>query len=171
LRAFKEIAIEKPEVAKNIELHFVGFFRKENTRLVKKLSLQEFVFDHGYVDHNEAIARIKSSDILWMMVGRRKNIDAILPGKLYEYVGTKKPIFACVPDGAAKIAISEYPASFICEPDNIKQIKETIYTMYYLYRKNELPAVDDEFLIKYRRDFLTELLTKQFNNLLKADVI
>jgi len=106
-----------------------------------------------------------------MMVGRRKNIDAILPGKLYEYIGARKPILACVPEGAAKMAISEYPASFICEPDKIQQIKETILHIYKLYIKNELPSVNEDILIKYRRDYLTEQLTKQFNQLVKAVIV
>ena len=171
LKAFKELTIERPDVAKNIELHFVGFLRKENQKLVKKLKLQEFVFDHGYVEHQEAVTRLISADVVWMMVGRRKNIDAILPGKLYEYIGARKPILACVPEGAAKMAVSEYPASFICEPDNIQQIKETILQLYKLYIKNELPSVNEDILIKYRRDYLTEQLTKQFNQLVKAVIV
>jgi glycosyltransferase involved in cell wall biosynthesis len=149
-------------------LHFVGFLRKENVNLIKNLNLQEFVFDHGYLNHDESIAKIKSADILWMMVGKRKNIDSILPGKLYEYMGTAKPILACVPEGAAKLALSEYPASFICEPDNINQIKETIIKIFDLYKRNEFPGIDEEIIAKYRRDFLTEQLAKQMNNILKV---
>lgn len=168
LKAFKELTLERPDIAKNIELHFVGFLRKENTNLIKKLKLQEFVFDHGYVNHDEAVSKIKSADVLWIMVGRRKNIDAILPGKLYEYIGTGKPILGCVPEGAAKLALSEYPASFICEPDNVRQIKETLIKIFELYKRNELPKVDEEFLVKYRRDNLTEKLAEQMNNILKV---
>lgn len=171
LQAFKAITIERPDIAKNIELHFVGFLREENKKLIKKLNLQEFVFDDGYLNHNEAVSKIKSADVLWFMIGRRKNIDAILPGKVYEYIGSKKPILACVPEGAAKIALSEYPASFICEPDNVNQIKETIIKIFELYKRNELPQVEDGLLEKYRRDNLTDQLTKQFNKLLGAKVI
>jgi len=46
LKAFKEISVEHPEIAKDIELHFVGFLRNENIRLIKKLNLQEFVVNH-----------------------------------------------------------------------------------------------------------------------------
>lgn len=167
LKAFKELTIERPDIAKNIELHFVGFLRKENINIIKKLKLQEFVFNHGYLNHDESIAKIKSADILWMMVGKRKNIDSILPGKLYEYMGSTKPILGCIPEGAAKLALSEYPASFICEPDNINQIKETIIKIFDLYNRNELPKVDKDFLVKFRRDFLTEQLAKQMNNILR----
>jgi glycosyltransferase involved in cell wall biosynthesis len=170
LKAFKKITVEHPEIAKNIELHFLGFLRKENKRLVKKLKIEEFVFDHGFVDHKDVVARLLSSDVLWMTVGKRKNIDAILPGKFYEYIGAKKPVIACVPDGAAKLVVQEYPASYITDPENIDEIKETILKVYNHYQTNSFVSIDDEQLTNFRRDFLTEKLTKEFQFLIKADV-
>jgi hypothetical protein len=170
LRAFKQISIEQPEIAKNIELHFVGFLRKENQRLVRKLNLQEFVYDHGYVDHQHAVSKIISSDVLWMMVGNRKNIEAILPGKVYEYIGAKKPIIACIPNGAAKTAVQEYPASYICKPDDINDIKNTILKVYEHYHSSKFSYPEDEYFVKFRRDFLTEKLSKEFQFLIKADI-
>ncbi|HRP93671.1 MAG TPA: glycosyl transferase family 1, partial [Ignavibacteriaceae bacterium] len=128
------------------------------------------VKDHGYVNHDESIAKLKSADVLWFMVGRRRNIDAILPGKVYEYIGAKKPILACVPDGAAKMAVEETGAGFICSPDNIDEIKNTILKVYQHYNSNTLPVPSDEILEKFRRDNLTELLTKQFQSKLRAEV-
>ena len=168
LKAFKQISVERPDIAAEIELHFVGYLGKENKKLIRKLNLREFVKDYGYVDHDDSISKIKSADVLWLMVNRLKNIDAILPGKVYEYVGAQKPIIACVPEGAAKMAIEEYGAGFICEPDNIADIKKTILTVYELYKKNELPKPDETVLQKYRRDYLTEMLSKQFQQKLKA---
>ncbi|MEO8231448.1 MAG: glycosyltransferase family 4 protein [Ignavibacteriota bacterium] len=170
LKAFKQLTIERPDIASIIELHFVGFLRKENQKLIRKLNLQSFVKDHGYVNHNEAIAKLKSADVLWFMVGRRRNIDAILPGKVYEYIGAKKPILACVPDGAAKIAVEESGAGYVCSPDNIDEIKNTILKVYQDYSNNSLPVPSDEILEKFRRDNLTELLTKQFQLKLRAEV-
>ena len=171
LKAFKELSVERPDVAQDIELHFVGFLRKENKKLIKKLKLEEFVKDHGYMNHNDAVIKIKSSDILWIMVGKKRNIDAILPGKLYEYMGSLKPIIACVPEGAAKIAANEYGASFITEPDDVVQIKNTILEVYELYIKNQLPFPDKDYVAKFRRDFLTEQLTKQMQLMVKDDLL
>ena len=167
LKAFKELSVERPDIAAEIELHFVGYLGKENRKLVRKLNLQEFVKDFGYVNHDDSIAKIKSADVLWFMVDRLKNIDAILPGKVYEYVGAQKPVIACVPDGAAKMAVEEYGAGFICEPDNISNIKQTLLTVYELYKKNQLPKPEETILEKYRRDYLTEILSKQFQQKLR----
>lgn len=168
LKAFKVITQERPDIAQNIELHFVGYLRKENANLIKKLKLEEFVIDHGYVDHTTSVRKILSADVLWLMIDYRKNIDAILPGKIYEYVGARKPILACVPDGAAKMALQEYGASFICSPDNISEIKEMIYKIYELYKSNNLPTPADEMVEKFRRDVLTEVLIKVFQSKLKV---
>jgi len=168
LRAFKQLSLERTDIASNIELHFVGFLRKENQKLIRKLNLQSFIKDHGYVNHVESIAKLKSADVLWFMVGKRKNIDAILPGKIYEYLGSRKPVIACVPEGAAKMAASEYKASFITEPDNIEQIKNTIVEVYNLYNEGKLPAPDEKYVESFRRDLLTEQLALQLNKVLKV---
>ena len=162
LKAFKELTIERPDVAENIELHFVGHLRKENKRLIKKLGLIPYVKDHGLLDHKATITKIISSDVLWLMIGNGKNADTISTGKLFEYIGTYKPIIACVPDGAAKSAAQEYGASFITKPDDIKHIKETFIDIYKLYKEKILPKPKEEFVEKHRRDYLTEQLTKQF---------
>uniref|UniRef100_UPI00404B4B68 glycosyltransferase n=1 Tax=Ignavibacterium sp. TaxID=2651167 RepID=UPI00404B4B68 len=167
LKAFKQITNERPDIAQNIEIHFIGYLRKENHKIIKKLKLEEFIVDYGYVDHLTSVGKILSADVLWLMIDYRKNIDAILPGKVYEYIGSKKPIFACVPDGAAKMALQEYGASFICSPDNILEIKEMIYKIYELYRNNKLPVPSDEIVEKYRRDLLTETLIKVFQSKVK----
>lgn len=167
LKAFKLITKERPDIAQNIEIHFVGYLRSENYNLIKKLKLEEFIVDYGYVDHLTSVGKILSADVLWLMVDYRKNIDAILPGKVYEYIGCKKPILACVPDGAAKMALQEYGASFICNPDDVGEIKEMIYKIYELYQNNNLPIPSDEVVEKYRRDFLTESLIRVFQSKLK----
>ncbi len=171
LEAFKKITVERPDIASKIELHFVGHLRKENQRLMKKLKLEEFVKDFGYMNHDEAVRKVLSSDVLWFMIGRKKSIDAILPGKMYEYFGSGKPVIACVPEGAAKSAAIEYGASFITEPEDVNAIKETIFKIYQLYINKQLPSPDTNFIDKHRRDLLTETLIKQFQLLIKNVVV
>jgi glycosyltransferase involved in cell wall biosynthesis len=170
LRAFKKLLMERPDIAQNIELHFVGLIRNENRKLVKKLDLQEFVKEYGYIDHNKSIVKIMSSDLLWLMIGKGKNTDTVSSSKLYEYFGTRKPIIACVPEGSARVAAEEYKAAFITDPEDIEEIKNTFIKVYELYKNNQLPVPDEEFILRHRRDFLTEQLSKQFLFLVKEEV-
>jgi glycosyltransferase involved in cell wall biosynthesis len=168
LKAFKEISIERPDVASHIELHFVGLLRKENQRLIKKLGIQSFVKEFGYIDHIDALSKIKSSDLLWLMVGRGKNVDTISTGKFFEYIGTQKPIIVCAPEGALRSAAQEYEACFISEPDNIHQIKNCIYKAYELYLAGKLPKPNTDFIEKHKRDYQTDTLSKEFQFLVKV---
>ncbi len=171
LKAFKKLIIERPDIAYKIQLNFVGYLGKENKALVTKLNIEEFVKELGYMNHKDVIKKIISSDILWLMIGKKRNIDAILPGKLLEYMGTQKPVIGCVPDGVAKMTLEEYGASFITKPDDIDEIKNTFIKVFDLYKKNELPKPDENTLQKYRRDVLTEQLTKQLQSIVKKDVL
>ena len=170
LKAFKKLSLERPDIAANIELHFSGFLRKENKRLISKLDLQDFTKEYGYLEHKASLLKIISSDVLWVMVGNRKNADTISTGKSFEYFGTRKPIIACVPEGALKSAMEEYGAAFITSPDDIDAIKNAIKEVYELYLNDKLPVPNEEFVQKHRRDVLTEQLTKQFQFLIKAEI-
>lgn len=168
LHAFKKLLIENPSVAENIRLSFVGLVGKENQRLIKELKLESFISEYGYVNHKETIQKLMMSDILWIMVGKGKSAETISSGKLYEYFGTRKPIFACLPDGALKTAAFEYKASFITEPDNVEQIKDTLIKVFKLYKEGKLPIPDENYVESFRRDLLTEQLALQFNKVLKV---
>ncbi|MFA3781986.1 glycosyltransferase [Melioribacteraceae bacterium 4301-Me] len=169
LRAFKKLSIENPEIAADIQLEFIGYLRNENKKLISDLGLTEYIFDYGYLEHVEAVKKIKSTDILWMMIGNMKNADTISTGKLFEYFGARKPILACVPDGAAKSALKEYGAAFITAPDDVDDIKNKILDIYSLYKSNKLPLPNEDFIEKHNRKKLTEELTKQFQFYLKEE--
>lgn len=169
LKAFKLLTRERPDIASNIELHFIGLLGKDHWKLIKKLKLEEFIKYHGYLEHNEVIKKIISCDVLWFTIGRKKNIEAILPGKVYEYVGSQKPVIALVPDGAAKTSMEEYKASFITDPDDIVAIKNTLIHVHKLYKSGELPKPEEDYVKQHERKSLTEVLTKQFQFFLKAE--
>lgn len=169
LKAFKQLSIERPDIAANIELEFIGHLRKENRKLIKELGVYEFVRDYGYLEHKEAVRKLIASDVLWMMIGEIHNADTISTGKLYEYFGTRKPILGCVVEGVAKKALQEYGASFITKPDDIQEIKKTIIHIHDLYQKKKIPIPNEEFILKHDRILLTEQLTKAFQFYLKEE--
>ncbi len=171
LKAFSMLKNERPDIAANIRLNFVGHLGKDIKKIIKKLKLEEFIKYYGYLNHNEAVVKVVSSDVLWMMLGNWKHSDTILPGKLFEYIGSRKPFIACVPEGAAKQTAISYGAAFITGPENVKEIKNILVQVYELYKKNELPKPNEDFVKLHQRDYLTEILSKQMQFLIKEDVV
>ncbi len=162
LKAFKQLSVERPDIAATYELEFIGLLRDENKKLIKELGLNEFVHEYGYLEHSFAVKRLKSSDVLWMMIGNTNNADTISTSKLFEYFGSRKPVLGCVPDGAAKNSLKEYNASFITSPDNLDEIKNVLIEIHSAFVNKKLPIPNEEFIKRHDRIALTEQLITQF---------
>ncbi|MBK8946832.1 MAG: glycosyltransferase [Ignavibacteriae bacterium] len=169
LQAFKKLTIDQPDIAANIEIHFIGQFKRENQKLVEKLKLEKFVKEIGYLTHLETLSRIISSDILWIMLPKGNRMYNVTPGKIFEYFATKKPIIANLPEGISKSLILEYGASFVTEPQNIEEIKNVLIKSHDLFVEKILPKPDEEFIDKFDRVKLTEQLVKIFQFYLKTE--
>ncbi|MEK7670603.1 MAG: glycosyltransferase, partial [Bacteroidota bacterium] len=103
LHALHTLFQEQPLLRGRIEALFIGKFRKENTKLVEKLGLNDTVKVVDYLPHRQCVNNLVASDVLWMIVGD----EVGSPGKTYEYIGARKPILGCVPDGFLKQTILE----------------------------------------------------------------
>lgn len=169
-QAFSELLKEKPRIAKNIEFVFVGHFRKENVKLVNKYNLSEYITEMGYLNHSDSVMQVMLSDILWVMLGKSPNIDSVSSGKLFEYFGSKKVVFATLPEGASRTAAEEYGASFITDYNDIEGIKNQLLEMHKLYKQNKLPKPNEQFVKQHERKYLTEQLIKQFQFIIKEDL-
>lgn len=168
LKAFKQIVKQHPEIAANIELHFIGFLRIENRKLIRRYNLQNYVVEHNYMEHIEALKKVLASDLLWYMVGNGRNADTISSSKMYEYFGTKKPILACLPDGALKTHLYDYEASYISDPYDVKMIRDNIIKAYNDFASGKQPKPKDEFVANFDRRTLTAQLATEFQFFLKV---
>ena len=168
LKAFKQLSVERPDISAKYQIEFIGLLRKENKKLIIELGLTDSIHEMGYLEHIEAVKRIRQSDVLWMMIGNSQNSDTISTSKLFEYFGSRKPILGSVPEGVAKTALQEYGASFITPPDDIEQIKQQLIEIHNLFVKDELPKPNEEFVNKHNRINLTEQLVTQFQFYLRT---
>jgi hypothetical protein len=85
-------------------------------------------------------------------------------GKLFEYIGSRKPIFGLVPNGVARSTITESKAGRVVNPDDVQGIKKAIIEYYALWEKNQLPEIDPEFAHYYDRIKLTGELARELSS-------
>ncbi len=161
LQALHTLFQEQPHLRDRIEALFIGKFRKENTKLVEKLGLKDTVIVVDYLPHRQCVNNLVASDVLWMIVG--DNVGS--PGKVYEYIGARKPILGCVPDGFMKQTILE-AGGVVTAPGDVAAIKHAIETFYRQYEEGTLQNPPEEVVEKYDRTKLTGKLVKLFESLL-----
>ena len=159
LQALSKVFQEKPSLRGRIEACFVGMFRDENMKVVRKLGLENDVKVVGYVDHSECVKYLLSSDVLLLVMGK-KGEWIFSPGKLHEYLGARKFILGCVPDGVAKTTILDSGGGMVVEPDNPGEIARAIVTLFERYERRDLQPPSREFVERFDRLKLAGELSK-----------
>lgn len=154
-QALRLLADTAPAVARAIDVRIIGSRRDEDAALVKELGLDAMVTMHGYLPHRETVQQLVDADMLWMVIGRGKGEDMMSTGKLYEYLGARKPVLACVPEGAARQVLEKGGAAFFADPDSPEEIAARLRTLFDLWKNDRLPLPSFEYVSQFERKTLT----------------
>ncbi|MDZ4711906.1 MAG: glycosyltransferase [bacterium] len=157
-----------PELNHEVEFCFTGIVSKDNLALIKSYDLDGSINLLGYVDHIECVKYLLASDVLFFMISRGENDDAAMPGKIGEYIGSRKNIIACIPEGVTKKMLEKYNAVKFVEEDS-EELMNAFYEYYKMYKNNTLPPANEEVVELYDRKNLTYELSKEFNLLVDIE--
>jgi len=166
---FEALAIvfkKRPELRNEIEACFLGILSRENLKLIKKNNLSDVIYNPGFVNHAEAIRYMRASDVLWFTIGKGEGDQMLSPVKISEYIGARKPILACVSDGAAKMMLRGYDAFKVCEPDEPASIADMIIEYYEQFKSRSIPTANEIIAEKFDIDKLTYQLVRYFEFLI-----
>ena len=168
LRALAQVIERRPEARSHLKAIFVGLLPKMASQLIERLGISDLVRYEGYVSHDEAVAFQRAADVLWMTIGKRPGAEGISTGKLFEYFGTRKPILALVPPGAASEALEPYDAACIVEPDDVAAIEQAIAGLYDRWRTGQLPTPNEAYVQQFDRKRLAGLLADSLSRSLEG---
>jgi glycosyltransferase involved in cell wall biosynthesis len=106
-----------------------------------------------YVPHKESVAYLMKSDVLLLIVDDAKESNAIVPGKVYEYLGVMKPVIALAPaQSAIATLIKETNAGEVIAENDVERCKQVVTTFYHRWKNSEeLYAPDTNAIKKYER--------------------
>jgi glycosyltransferase involved in cell wall biosynthesis len=96
----KELIEEHPDFKNNFELTFVGFVSDDVIERVADNNLSIYINKIDYVSHSEAIRYQKKSQLLLLIEIDSEDTRCIIPGKLFEYMVSNRPILALGPKGS-----------------------------------------------------------------------
>jgi glycosyltransferase involved in cell wall biosynthesis len=162
LKGLKAAVDKNPKLKSSLEVRLIGLVRDEHLDLIKSLDLDSMIVSTGYKQHLDAISELKAADVLWLTLNRERNSDTLTIGKLFEYIGSGKPIFGISPDGVMKNLILESKVGYVASPDNTAEIAGKILEIYDAWKADALPQPNAEFIARYDRRKLAGDLAKEF---------
>lgn len=156
----KELTLENKDFAKDLQLKLVGAVGEPVLESIKQAGLEEFLLVKGYVSHGEALQLQRSSQVLLLIEIDIDDTRGIIPGKLFEYMVSNRPILAVGPEKAdiQKIIRETNTGAYFLYPEK-EEMKTHILELYRKFKEGDLRS-HPIGLQKYSREALTGELAK-----------
>ena len=158
--AIEQLIKEDKVSANKIHLRFVGRFGTEVEEMFSNASFSNSIETVSYVPHKKSIEFLMKSDLLLLVVDESKESEEIVPGKVYEYIGVKKPVFAIAPqESAIANLIRETEAGQIAHQSEIEKIKSIFLNYYSSWENGSIDySPQNDLINKYERKNSTKYL-------------
>ncbi|EKT3956309.1 glycosyltransferase family 4 protein [Flavobacterium psychrophilum] len=158
--SLSELVAENKKFRTHFQLKLIGKVSQEILDTIDGFNLNSYVNNLGYVSHKEAIEHQKKSQILLLIEIDSEDTKSIIPGKLFEYMVSERPIIGIGPKGSdfAEI-ITETNTGVFFTYNEKEKLKKQILSYFELYLTQKL-TVSAVGLQQYSRKKLTEKLSK-----------
>jgi len=148
-----------------IELNFIGAISTDIKKYLNQLfSKYKNIYFRGYLNHKEAVEKIKRSTVLLLFLEKADNYHGHIPGKLFEYLATGNYILGMGPEGDARRIVEDTKTGNITpDPDQFYKVLEDNFSEW---KQKKSPHPDFQKIKNYSRKKLTEKLTEIINSLI-----
>jgi len=163
-----ERLIKDNKVDKNdVRFVLVGRFGDEIFEMIKNASFSDNIESIAYLPHAKSVEYLMLSDALLLIVDESKESEEIVPGKVYEYIGSGRPVFAIAPEKSA-IAdlIEETKTGLLAHQSNVAKIADNYLQFYSAWKKNAaIVNPKNELIAKYERKNAAKKLAELLDNI------
>nr|WP_314603142.1 glycosyltransferase [uncultured Capnocytophaga sp.] len=155
-----EMIQENTDLRKDLRICLAGKVSEEVFASIDKYGLSSFLEYKGYLSHNEALTLQRTSQLLLLLEINHPKTEGIIPGKLFEYMASQRPILAIgYQRWDVKDIISQTQTGMTLSVTDANAIKQAINHYYTLYKDNNLYS-QPVSIESYHRKALTQKLSK-----------
>ena len=110
---------EKPILKDDIQIIFVGKEEPFVNKLIEENKLKDVVISVPYLPHKDCLSYLLGADVLFL-----NTLQNYVPGKIFEYIRSKKPILAMVSgDSTVAEIVNSTQSGIVIEPSKTEKIK------------------------------------------------
>jgi len=134
----------------NIEVQLIGNVDASIREAISKRSLDEFVSIIPYLQYKEGLIRMRKSSLLLLVIEPWHAASGMIPGKLYEYLASHRPILGIgPPDGDAAHILKECNAGEMIDWKNDSNMIEFIHHSYRMWEEHSINKDQDNSTIQF----------------------
>ena len=111
-------------------LRFVGRFGADVHAMFERPEVRSMVDVQGYRPHAESIAECMGAHALLLVVDSYEGDDGIVPGKVFEYIGCRRPLLALAPKGAVADIVAGSQSGVVLSQDDVEGTARALEALY-----------------------------------------
>ena len=153
------------EFKNSLRINLIGKTDEQIVNAIKEAGLIGNLNDMGYQPHAVAIEEQRKASLLILPLRKEPEYKAVLPGKLFEYLASWRPVLGVgQPDGAMSMILNTTKTGVVFDWDDEKSIDRYISLCWEKHLAGEL-TVEDADLSRFTRRNLTRQMVELFEKL------
>jgi glycosyltransferase involved in cell wall biosynthesis len=158
-----------PMARGNVKVTFIGARESVNEELAGT-GLEGDVLFEDNMPHAGCVERERSSHLLLLIKHDDMKYNGLVPGKLYEYIGARRPILALAPPGEAADIVKSLRRGETARPGDPGEVAAAIERIYSAYSSGRLDeAYDLSPRPEYSRRAAAESLSRELELIADRD--
>lgn len=150
---------------KRLRIKLIGKNDEQILKALKDRGLQEALTDMGYQPHSVAVQQQRKASILILPLRKEPEYKAVLPGKLFEYMASERPVLGIgQPDGAMAMILGEAKTGTVLDWDDKKGISEYIEKCWKMHLEGRL-TTEGADISRFTRRSTTRQMAGLFDRL------
>ncbi len=134
-QALNELILKKIVDSNDIEIRFYGLKESWLEEEIKSFNLEKIAKSYGFVDRTTALKKQRESQLLLLLLWDHPEEKNVATGKLFDYLGGKRPILAIGGSkGFVKEILDETNAGIFAT--SIDEIKKFLVNSYLEWKRN-----------------------------------
>lgn len=164
-KVLSEMAMQNPLFAKLLQVKLVGKVDITVLKSIEENGLSGYLKRIEYMPHRDVMQEITKSQVLLLLINNTPNAKGILTGKIFEYLGSGRPILSIGPeDGDAARILKDSQAGHTADYDNEEAMKRILNDYFIKFSEQRLES-NTENRQKYSRKILTGTMAEILNKM------
>ncbi len=164
-KVLSEMVKANSEFAKALQIKLVGKVDIGVLKSIEEKGLTPYLSRIEYMPHQDAMFEIQKSQVLLLLINNTPNAKGILTGKVFEYLGSGRPILSIGPEvGEAAVILKDAKAGRTAGYENEMEMHLILNEYFIRYCEQSLESNSGNRL-KYSRKALTGEISKILDTL------
>ncbi len=154
--------------AKALKIKLIGKTDVQILEALEAAGLGENLINMGYQPHNKAIEEQRNASLLILPLRKEPEYKAVLPGKLFEYLASWRPVLGIgQPDGAMSMILNQTKTGVVLDWNDKASLARFIDLCWTNHQKGAL-TVEDADLSQFTRRNLTRRMAQLFDSVTRS---